>query len=575
MHLLAAVDNGILVRELNHAQLVQLAAESREFLIQCVLEHGGHFAGNLGVVELTISLLHCMKPDDRLIWDVGHQSYVHKMLTGRLHQLKDIRTYGGISGFPKMGENPADAFGTGHSSTAVSASLGMAVADKLYGEEEKVTIAVVGDGALTGGQAYEAINNAAATDANVLIVINDNHISIDASTGSMDLHLQEIVKQNDNFFTFLGLPYAGPVDGHDLEALTHALQKVMTAKGPRVLHVKTVKGKGYAPAEQEQTRWHSTSRYVKIEATADNQKKKWHEAFGEELHKLADRYPEIVGITPAMPSGSGLLKCFRDFPNRFFDVGIAEQHAVTFAAGLAAAGAKPFLVIYSTFLQRGYDQLIHDIALQKLPVVICIDRAGLVGEDGPTHHGAFDLAALQCIPGLKIATPHTVAEMAVAMENAVSDSGPVVIRYPKGSAFVRPLESFEPFHCLHNGTRVALVACGKGTELAIKALGLVSEAPSLYHISYIKPFPAIPVDFIAAYDAVITVEDGSVSGGFGEKLALKLRQQGFVGNIQHLGIPDAFIPHGDNEKLYDLCGYSPEKIAAACSNIMLSGHKQG
>lgn len=564
MPLLASVNNGLCVSNLNTEQLIELAGECRQYLIDCVLEHGGHFAGNLGVVELTVALMHALKPEDRIIWDVGHQSYVHKMLTGRLHQLKDIRTYGGISGFPKMDENPADAFGTGHSSTSVSAATGLSVADRLAGKPDKLTVAVVGDGALTGGQAFEALNNAAGSKANILIVVNDNHISIDPSTGAIDEHLQNISQTKENIFTLMGLPYTGPVDGHDMKALTLAIASVKGVSGPRILHVKTIKGKGYAPAELEQTRWHSTSRYVKIESGKAQTVRKWHEAAGDAIYRMAGTDSAVVGITPAMPSGSGLIRCFSDFPDRFFDVGIAEQHAVTFAAGLAAGGAKPILVIYSTFLQRGFDQVIHDIALQNLPVVIMVDRAGLVGEDGPTHHGAFDIAALQSIPNLRILAPFCEQELNDMLVFALSNPGPTVIRYPKGPVFTAETNGLADITELSNGSGTALVTCGKATELALNALPMMKVNPAVFHIPFVKPLPS---DFktILQHDFqnIITIEDGSIIGGFGMSVAGKLIEQGFSGEIKHLGIPDKFIPHGDNESLYKYCGYSPEDIAAA------------
>lgn len=568
MPLLSAVNNGLPVSDLKQEQLNELAQECRQYLIDCVLEHGGHFAGNLGVVELTVALMHAIKPEDRIIWDVGHQSYVHKMLTGRLNELKDIRTFGGISGFPKMDENPADAFGTGHSSTSVSAAIGFGVADRLAGRTDKLTIAVVGDGALTGGQAFEALNNAAGSLANVLIVVNDNHISIDPSTGAIDEHLQNISQSAENIFTLLGLPYHGPVDGHDMDVLTRELETMTRLTGPRVLHVKTIKGKGYAPAELEQTRWHSTARYVKIESGKAQTVRKWHDAAGDAIYNMAKAHPAVVGITPAMPSGSGLLRCFNDFPDRFFDVGIAEQHAVTFAAGLAAAGAKPILVIYSTFLQRGFDQVIHDIALQNLPVVIMVDRAGLVGEDGPTHHGAFDISALQSIPNLRISAPFCEQELNAMMEDAFSNPGPVVIRYPKGPVFSAETGGLRDITEISKGSANALITCGKATELALKALPMMKVTPAVFHIPFVKPLPS---DFktILQHDFqnIITIEDGSIAGGFGMSVAGKLIEQGYRGGIKHLGIPDKFIPHGDNESLYKYCGYSPEDIAALVNRL--------
>lgn len=554
------------VRQLERSLLQPLADECRDYLISTILESGGHFAGNLGVVELTVALMHKLNPGhDRIIWDVGHQSYVHKMLTGRRERLHTIRSFGGLSGFPSRSESQADAFGTGHSSTAISAALGIAVANTLQGNRSAMVVAVVGDGALTGGMAFEALNNATSTDANVLIVVNDNHMGIDPNTGAIDQHLQLLNPDDHNIFKDLGLPYHGPVDGHDMDALLVALDAAVAQKGPRVLHVRTVKGKGYAPAEAEQTRWHSTSRFVKIDRDSQPAGIRWHEAAGRILHELAHKDARLTGITPAMPTGSGLLDCFRDFPDRFFDVGIAEQHATTFAAGLAAGGMKPFLVIYSTFLQRGYDQVIHDIALQCLPVVICIDRAGLVGEDGPTHHGVFDIPFLACIPNMKILAPAWPEELRLMMKDALETSGPVAIRYPKGNVQPAPvnIENVAPV-CLKEGSNTAIVSTGLATNLAMEASSARGFTATHYHMPVIKPLDAGFVAMLASrYSKIVTVEDGAIAGGMGHILASALYQAGFSGNITHLGVPDAFIPHGSNNVLYEFCGYAPEDIFRA------------
>lgn len=554
------------VRQLDLSLLQPLADECREYLISTILESGGHFAGNLGVVELTVALLHKLNPaHDKVIWDVGHQSYVYKILTGRRDRLNSIRSFSGLSGFPSRSESDADAFGTGHSSTAISAALGIAVANRLQGHPEAITAAVVGDGALTGGMAFEALNNAVSTGANVLIIINDNHMGIDPNTGAIDQHLQQLQTDGHNIFRDLGLPYRGPVDGHDMEALLNALDAALPEKGPRVLHVRTIKGKGYAPAEAEQTRWHSTSRFVKIDRDAQPSGIRWHDAAGQILHELAQKDPTITGITPAMPTGSGLLDCFRDFPDRFFDVGIAEQHAATFAAGLAAGGMKPCLVVYSTFLQRGYDQVIHDIALQNLPVVICIDRAGLVGEDGPTHHGVFDIPFLACIPNMKILAPAWPEELRLMMTDALGTEGPVAIRYPKGHAQSAPHhpETIGPLR-LKDGRKTAVVSTGLATLLAMEASSDEKFTASHYHMPVIKPLDAGFVAMLASrYSKIVTVEDGAIAGGMGHILASALYQAGFSGNITHLGVPDAFIPHGANPVLYEFCGYAPEDILQA------------
>lgn len=571
MSLLHTINSAEDVSLLGTEDLLALSHECRQFLIDTILKHGGHFAGNLGVVELTVALLKVFNPaDDPIIWDVGHQSYAYKVLTGRREHLKSIRSYGGIAGFPKRGENPADHFGTGHSSTAISAALGMAMASKIIGNDNNTHIAIVGDGALSGGMSFEALNNAAACRSNLLIIINDNQISIDAGTGAMNEHLANIQPGEPNLFTALNLDYHGPIDGHDLPLMLEKLQHLKSLKHPRVLHIKTTKGKGHAPAEVEQTKWHSTGKFVKIEARQSKESSKWHEVAGQCMLDIAKQHRHVAGITPAMPSGSGLVNCFQTYPDRFFDTGIAEQHAVTFAAGLAASGIKPFLFIYSTFLQRGYDQVIHDIALQNLPVVICIDRAGLVGEDGPTHHGAFDIPMLRCIPGLTILAPATATELYAMMQQAVYAEHPIVIRYPKGPVpelsweFHREEMLTHPGLCLKEGEHTAVISTGNATALAHEAFNINDTPAAHYHFPAIHPLRG---DLFAQigqhYAQIITIEDGCIAGGFGESVSQYLYQQGFTGKITHLGIPDAFITHGSNDILYDECGYSPEKIAKA------------
>lgn len=571
MSLLHTINSAEDVSLLGTEDLLALSHDCRQFLIDTILKHGGHFAGNLGVVELTVALLKVFNPtDDPIIWDVGHQSYAYKVLTGRREHLKSIRSYGGIAGFPKRGENPADHFGTGHSSTAISAALGMAMASKIIGNDNNTHIAIVGDGALSGGMSFEALNNAAASKSNLLIIINDNQISIDAGTGAMNEHLANIQPGEPNLFTALNLDYHGPIDGHDLPLMLEKLQHLKSLKHPRVLHIKTTKGKGHAPAEAEQTKWHSTGKFVKIEARQSKESSKWHEVAGQCMLDIAKQHRHVAGITPAMPSGSGLVNCFQTYPDRFFDTGIAEQHAVTFAAGLAASGIKPFLFIYSTFLQRGYDQVIHDIALQNLPVVICIDRAGLVGEDGPTHHGAFDIPMLRCIPGLTILAPATATELYAMMQQAVYAEHPIVIRYPKGPVpelsweFHREEMLTHPGLCLKEGEHTAVISTGNATALAHEAFNINDTPAAHYHFPAIHPLRG---DLFAQigqhYAQIITVEDGCIAGGFGESVSQYLYQQGFTGKITHLGIPDAFITHGSNDILYDECGYSPEKIAKA------------
>ncbi len=576
MTLLQNIQKASDVSGLSEDALKILCDECRQYLIDTILQHGGHFAGNLGVVELTVALLKVFNTDsDRIIWDVGHQSYAWKVLTGRRDSLASIRSYGGISGFPRRGEHPDDHFGTGHSSTAISAAMGMAVAAKLQNNPIPVHIAVVGDGALSGGMAFEALNNAAASKSNLLIIVNDNQISIDAGTGAMNEHLANIKPGEPNLFTQLNLDYHGPVDGHNLTELTHQLSRMKSMQHPRILHIKTIKGKGYAPAEAEQTKWHSTSKFVKIDSQKSTPVLKWHEAAGKTMLEIAEKFPQTTGITPAMPSGSGLIDCFARHPDRFFDTGIAEQHAVTFAAGLAASGLKPYLFIYSTFLQRGYDQVIHDIALQNLPVVICIDRAGLVGEDGPTHHGAFDIPMLRCIPGIRMLAPATGHELHSMMMEAVHADYPVAIRYPKG-----PVPEYSrdpgdknllnhPGFCLQKGEKVAVLSTGNATNLVQQAFRTNKLDAAHYHFPVVNLHDEkMATDIAGKFTRIITVEDGAITGGFGEGWSEALHKKGFCGSIKHLGIPDTFITHGSNEILYDLCGYSPAKIAETITEAL-------
>lgn len=557
------------LKTLSIDSLTEVCKELREEFINTISTHGGHFAGNLGVVELTVALHYEFDfLKHKIIWDVGHQSYIHKMITGRRDDLPGIRSLNGISGFPKMSESNYDHFGTGHSSTALSAAMGMAAAARLNNQTDIVHIPIVGDGALTGGMTLEALNNLAANYSNVLLIINDNHIGIDPNTGAIDKHLQEMEANKPNIFTNLGIPYFGPVDGHNLTELIAALQSVKEIKGPRVLHVKTIKGKGFAPAEAEQTRWHSTTKYVKLETGNSNHGKKWQDVFADSLMELASLFPDLVGITPAMPSGSGMIKPMLAFPERFFDVGIAEQHAVTFAAGLAAAGKIPILNIYSTFLQRGYDQLIHDAALQKLPVIFCIDRAGLVGEDGPTHHGAFDIAFLRCIPDIILAAPSNAQEFRNLLYTACTAGKPFAIRYPKGNIPATEVEpaGYESLQigkgtCVKKGKNTAVIGIGLGTELASQAILKSNSGASLYDIRFVKPLDKDLLQHIfSSYNNIITIEDGSISGGCGEEIRILSQDFGFTGKITNLGIPDCFVEHGDNAQLYSQCGYGVEKI---------------
>lgn len=531
------------------------------------MKSGGHFSGNLGVVELTVALHYVFDlSNDRLVWDVGHQAYIHKLLTGRKDQFNSIRKHGGLSGFPKISESDYDHFGTGHSSTSISAVMGMAAADEIK-EIDRQHIAVIGDGSLTGGMAYEALNNLGASNANVLVIVNDNQIGIDPNLGAVNAHLNKIDPEN-NIFTSLDLSYSGPLDGHDVIALVDELEWQKCRSIPRVLHIKTIKGKGYEDAEKEQTKWHSV-KYVKIDPNAPEEPKtKYQDVFGETLLELADQHSDLVAITPAMPSGSSIDLMMKKYPQRVYDVGIAEQHAITFAAGLAKEGVTPFCVIYSSFAQRAYDQIIHDVALQNLPVVICLDRAGLVGEDGATHHGVFDIAFLRSIPNLTILSPMDAIELRSAMHYAAKHkSGPIVIRYPKGKIHLNEWKTdlneiaVPSYRTLRKGEGIALVSVGSigiEAEKAIAQSGL-----NIHHIDLrcIKPIDPKIIEVLASFDTVITLEEGAIEGGIGEFIAVQLEQTSFKGNVKILGIPDHFVEHGSVSELRDELGLSAEKLS--------------
>jgi 1-deoxy-D-xylulose-5-phosphate synthase len=543
---------------LNFNDLPQFCEDLRAYIIETILNSGGHFAANLGVVELCVTLMKAYPvPQHRYIWDVGHQSYPFKILTHRKQQIKHIRTYDGISGFPKLTESTYDSFGTGHSSTAISAAMGMAWAQfDLPPSQQHTVISIVGDGALTGGMSFEALNNLKSNPLDVLIVFNDNGMGIDPNAGAIH---QANAAELQSWFEFFGLHYIGPVNGHDIAELTTAIHSIQAVKGPKLLHVKTIKGKGYAPAEIEQTKWHSAPKYVKVQPHS-SPKRAWHEAFGDAMFDLATKHPKVMGITPAMPSSSGLSKAINAFPERFVDVTIAEQHALTFAAGIAQAGKKPFVAIYSTFLQRAYDQFIHDIALQELPVTVCIDRAGLVGEDGPTHHGAFDLAFLLPIPNIQIWSPANENELVYALNESLNHPQPVCIRYPKGplpaieTTFTQPLTWLKQL----SDSRILCITTGKTTEL----LGEIEEhLEPLFvdwlHLARLKPLP--PITNLASYTQIITIEDGIITGGIGNFLKQELGPQ-TPAQWHHLGINDTFITHGNNSILYELAGYGPKAI---------------
>ena len=562
-NLLKHINSTTDLRQLSTRELPQLAKELRQFIIEVVATKEGHLGASLGVVELTIALHYVFNtPDDILVWDVGHQAYGHKILTGRKHQFHTNRQHKGLSGFPKRDESVYDAFGTGHSSTSISAALGMAIASQLKGEHRQ-HIAVIGDASIASGMAFEGLNHAGVTTANLLVVLNDNAIGIDPSVGALKQYLTNVKKgtlKQDNIFEALNFDYSGPIDGHDMTALLTELERLKTIKGPKFLHIITTKGKGLKQAETDQVTYHAPGKFDAstgdlISKNSANLPPKYQDVFGLTLVELARANPAIVGITPAMPTGSSLKYMMEALPDRAFDVGIAEQHAVTMAAGMATQGLIPFCNIYSTFLQRAYDQIIHDVALQNLPVIFCIDRAGLVGEDGATHHGVFDLAYLRCIPNLIIFAPRNEMELRNIMYTAQKGlKHPISIRYPRGRGVTPDWKSaFEPIEI---GTGVQLE---QGDNLAILSVGAISNTVSKaidglncahYDMRFVKPLdePLLHTVF-KTYSTLITIEDGVISGGFGSAILEFAAAHHYKNDVIVKGIPDAFIEHGTVELL--------------------------
>ncbi len=540
-------------------ELPALAEQLRTRIIEVIAAHGGHLGASLGVVELTIALHYVFDtPDDILVWDVGHQCYAHKLLTGRSEAFAHIRQQGGISGFPKREESQYDAFGTGHSSTSLSAVLAMALASALEGNTQRQHIAVIGDAAIASGMAFEALNHAGTTDANMLIILNDNAMAIDPTVGALKDYFSSLRQgARETFFSDLHIKYKGTIDGHDLPALIEALKAEKNERGVRLLHVVTTKGKGFAKAEAEQVRYHSPALFDKTTGEplpeAPTLPAKYQEVVGQTLTELARSNPKIIAITPAMSSGSGLLPLQQAFPDRVFDVGIAEQHAVTFAAGWAARGFIPYCIVYSTFLQRAYDQLIHDVALQNLPVVFCIDRAGLVGEDGATHHGVFDMAFLRPIPNLIIASPRNATELRQLLYTAqLSLPHPIAIRYPRGRC--SQTDWAQPFEALPIGKGCQLK---EGTEVAVLSIGTIadlvaeqirqSEAPEQYahyDMRFLKPIDeALLHHVFTHYQKVVTIEEGSI-GGLGSAVSEFAVANNYTTPLKIITLPDVFMPHG-------------------------------
>lgn len=604
--------------------LADLCQELRRKIIEDCAENPGHLGSSLGVVELTVALHYVFNtPYDNLVWDVGHQSYAHKILTGRKEQFKNKRIRGGISGFPKMAESEYDSFGTGHSSTSISAALGMAIAAKLNGETERQSVAIIGDGSMTGGMAFEALNNAGVYDSNLLIILNDNNMAIDPNVGGLNEYLLDIstsktynkikgdvwnvlgkfnslslgmrnfmqnidnslksmLLKRSNLFEAMGLRYFGPVDGHDINHLIKVLRDLKNIPGPKILHSITVKGKGFKQAETDQTLWHAPGKFNKetgerIKESNPISFSKFQDIFGNTILELAKSNSKIVGITPAMPTGCSLNIMMHEMPERCFDVGIAEQHAVTFSAGLAAKGLVPFCNIYSSFMQRAYDQIIHDVALQGLNVVFCLDRAGFVGSDGATHHGAYDLAYLRCVPGITIAAPYDEEELRNMMYTAqLPDKGPFSIRYPKGDGFLE--EWHTPFReleigkgrCLVEGEKLAILSVGSighNAKCAIDKIG--NDLVALYDIRFLKPIDETLLHSIfQKFDKIITLEDGTIQGGLGSAVLEFMSDHHYSANVVRLGIPDQFIEHGTQQELYAECGYDEEGISERIKEML-------
>ncbi|HEY5510649.1 MAG TPA: 1-deoxy-D-xylulose-5-phosphate synthase [Prolixibacteraceae bacterium] len=610
------------LKKLNEKDLPKVCAELRELIIREASCNPGHFGASMGVVDLTVALHYVYNtPYDKLIWDVGHQAYGHKILTGRRKQFHSNRRYKGLSGFPNRSESEYDAFGVGHSSTSISAALGMAVSAKLNGETNRKVVAIIGDGSMTGGLAFEGLNNAGGSNADILVILNDNNMSIDPNVGGLSRYfvrmqtsraynrlrsgvwrvlkhfrnpgmnmiwflrkhqhaMKSMVFDDSNLFETLGIRYFGPVDGHDVIALTRIFRHIKDIPGPKLLHVMTKKGKGFIPAENDATKWHAPGKFDvatgEIFDDSDSQSKipKYQVVFGQTLLELALLNENIVGITPAMPTGCSMNIMMDVLPQRTFDVGIAEPHAVTFAAGMAVAGKVPFVNIYSSFMQRSYDQIIHDVALQKLNVVFCMDRGGLVGADGATHHGVFDLAFMRSIPNMTVSAPMDEIELRNLMYTAqLPDKGPFAIRYPKGVGKHKEWKvDFTEIPVgkgrkMVDGQDVAILTIGHPGNFVAKAVNILAAeniSVAHYDMRFVKPIDKEILDEVAArFDRIITVEDGVIDGGFGSAVLEYFATKGYKKSVVRLGVPDRFVEHGTQPELYRECGFDVEGICEA------------
>ncbi|MCQ0110308.1 1-deoxy-D-xylulose-5-phosphate synthase [Zhouia amylolytica] len=578
-NLLTSINTPDDLKKLAPEQLPQLAKELRSFIIDILSVKEGHLGASLGVVELTIALHYVFNtPDDLLVWDVGHQAYGHKILTERREVFHTNRQLNGISGFPKRSESKYDTFGVGHSSTSISAALGMAIASNLKGLTDRHHIAVVGDASIASGMAFEALNHAGVSDANLLVILNDNTIGIDPSVGALKEYLTNVkerkLRNQQNIFEALNFNYSGPINGHDIDIVVNELSRLKKIKGPKFLHIITTKGKGLKKAEQDQVRYHAPGKFDKVTGelapkTNKIQPPKFQDVFGRTIVELAQKNKKIVGITPAMPTGSSLKFMMDEIPDRAFDVGIAEQHAVTLAAGMATEGLIPFCNIYSTFLQRAYDQVIHDVAIQNLPVIFCLDRAGLVGQDGATHHGVFDIAYLRCIPNLIIFAPANETELRNIMYTAqLGLNQPIAIRYPRGRGILNEWRT--PFEIIEIGTGTLLK---EGSSIAVLSLGFIAknvteainrfnnEKIAHFGMRFVKPLDENLLHHIfKKFNTVITVEDGSIKGGFGSAIAEFATEHHYTSTIKSLGVPDRFIEHGTVEQLQEIVGIDTNSI---------------
>ena len=580
-NLLDNISNPSDLRKLNPEQLPQLAKELRAFIIDIVATKEGHLGASLGVVELTIALHFLFDtPTDLLVWDVGHQAYGHKILTGRKDVFHTNRQFEGIAGFPSIKESEYDAFGVGHSSTSISAALGMAIASNLKGETEKQHIAVIGDASIASGMAFEALNHAGVSKANLLIILNDNAIGIDPSVGALKEYLTKVktdkrLAVQNNIIKALNFDYSGPIDGHNLPKIISELERLKSVKGPKFLHVITTKGKGLQQAEEDQVTYHAPGKFNKFSGERIKKEEslytKYQDVFGKTIVELAQQNDKIIGITPAMLTGSSLKLMMEIFPKRTFDVGIAEQHAVTLAAGMATQGLIPFCNIYSTFLQRAYDQVIHDVALQNLPVIFCLDRAGLVGEDGPTHHGVFDLAYLRCIPNLVIFAPRNEIELRNILFTAqLKLKNPIAIRYPRGFGNIidwqKPFTSIEIGKgvCLKEGKSIAVLSIGTIAKNVSEGMELSENKNKIAHydMRFVKPLDEkLLHQIFDRYQTIITIEDGTLKGGLGSAILEFACQHNYTNKVKTLGIPDVFIEHGSISQLHEKIGLDAKSLA--------------